>query len=223
MGELGGALPYVVIANAALVALVLVVVAAIVGRRLREVPGPLQNAIERGLEWFVGQARAIRADAVTAIVPFLASLFAFILACNLLIVVPVPLLRVAPTTYYGATLALALTAVGGVVVLGVRLHGLAATARHLVWPNPLQLVSEVSHVLSLSLRLFGNMGGELLVAVLVTAAVPYGLPLVIHALGLVPAVVQPLVFTLLVSNFLGEAVHQEPARQPASEPAPEAP
>jgi F-type H+-transporting ATPase subunit a len=210
------ALPSIVIANAALVALILVVAALVVAHRgLDEMPGTLQNAVERGMEWFVGLARSVRRDAVAAIAPFLASLFVFILACNLLAVLPLPLVQIPPTAYYGATLGLAITASLGVLVLAARLNGAVAALRHLFWPNPLQLVSEGSHVLSLSLRLFGNIGGELTVALLVASTVPYGIPLVIHVLGLVPAVVQPVVFTLLVQNFLTEGVHVASARHPA--------
>jgi F-type H+-transporting ATPase subunit a len=207
------ALPHVVIANAVIVALLLMGLAAAIARlKLEEVPGPLQNAVERGFEWFVGLAREVRPDGVAAIAPFLASLFAFILFSNLLAVLPLPLLQIPPTAYYGATLALALIGTLGVVALGARFKGVAGAVRHLLWPNPLQLVSEASHVLSLSLRLFGNIGGELLVAMLVAATVPYGVPLIIHILGLVPAVVQPVVFTLLLSSFLAEAVHDAPER-----------
>jgi uncharacterized membrane protein YozB (DUF420 family) len=81
--------------------------------------------------------------------------------------------------------------------------------KHLFWPNPLQLVTKISDILSLSLRLFGNIGGEFLVVLLVVKAAPYGIPLVIHTLGLIPAFIQPLVFTLLTSNFLAEAVHTD--------------
>ncbi len=205
------ALPYVVIVNALVVALLLVISATVIVRlKLREVPGPVQNAVERGLEWFVGLAKTVRADGVTVIAPFLASLFAFILLSNLMLVIPLPLLRIAPTSYYSVTLALAAAGTLGAVVLGARFNGVLKSLKHLVWPNPLQLVSEASHVLSLSLRLFGNIGGEALVASLVMSAAPYGMPLVIHAFGLVPAVVQPLVFTLLVSSFLAEAVPAEP-------------
>ncbi len=202
------ALPYVVIANAALIALALVIAAVVIGRGARDgVPGLAQNAAERGLEWFEGLARTVRPDGAALIAPFLFTLFVFILGCNLLAVLPLPLLRIPPTSYFGVTLALAGVATVGAIVLGARLEGGGAALKHLVWPNPLQLVAEASHVLSLSLRLFGNIGGEVLVAILVAAAVPYGLPLVIHALGLVPAIVQPVVFTLLVTSFLAEAAH----------------
>lgn len=218
------ALPHLAVANAAIVASLLVAVAALVVRpRLREVPGPLQNAVERGLEWFVRLAREVRPDGVTTIAPFLASLFTFILCCNLLATLPIPLLRIPPTSYFSATLALALIGTLGAVGLGARYVGVGGAIRHLFWPNPLQLVSEASHVLSLSLRLFGNIGGELVVAMLVAAAIPYGIPLLIHLLGLVPAVVQPVVFTLLVTSFLTEAVHGAPEPSPpdrAATPSP---
>jgi hypothetical protein len=51
-----------------------------------------------------------------------------------------------------------------------------------------------------------------MVALLVAKAAPYGIPLIIHALGLIPAFIQPLVFTLLTTNFLAEAVHREEKR-----------
>ncbi len=207
------ALPYLVIANALVVSVASIVLALVVRRRgLAPVPGPLQNAAERGMEWFVDLAKSVSPGRVEAIAPFLASLFVFILASNLLLFLPVPLLRVPPTSYFGATLGLGLCGTLGAAVLSARLHGPLATVKHLVWPNPLQLVTEASHVLSLSLRLFGNIGGEYLVVVLVAASAPYGMPLVIHALGLVPAVVQPMVFTLLVSSFMSESAHAATAR-----------
>jgi hypothetical protein len=51
-----------------------------------------------------------------------------------------------------------------------------------------------------------------MVALLVAKAAPYGIPLVIHALGLIPAFIQPLVFTLLTTSFLAEAIHTEEKR-----------
>lgn len=215
------ALPYIVVVNAAVVAVVLVVAAIVIARgKLEEVPGPAQNAVERGMEWFIGLARGVRPDAVRLIAPFLAGLFVFIVCCNLLAVLPVPVLQIPPTSYYSVTAALAVVGTFGAILMGARLEGGAAALKHLFWPNPLQLVSEVSHVLSLSLRLFGNIGGEFLVAILVAAAVPYGMPLIIHLLGLVPAIVQPVVFTLLVSSFLSEAMHITSGRRTPTRTAP---
>jgi F-type H+-transporting ATPase subunit a len=206
-------LPYIVIFNFALVALALIALAVVVVRRkLAEVPGPVQNVAEFALDWFVRLARNIRSDGVAVIAPFLASLFLFILFCNLLAVIAFPIINIPPTSYYSGTLTLALIGTMGITVLSARFKGVAGAVKHLFWPNPLQLISEVSHALSLSLRLFGNIGGEFLVAMLVVRAAPYGIPLIIHALGLIPAIIQPMVFTLLISNFLAEAVHTEEKR-----------
>ncbi len=214
-------LPEVVVLNALLVAAALLVLAKVAtARPLRELPGGVQNAGEAVLDWFVDQARRIDPRGVPLVAPFLASLFLFILLSNLLAIVPLPVVGFPPTAYYGGPLALARVAVLGAFVISARLSGIGAGLKHLFWPNPLQLVSEASHTLSLSLRLYGNIGGELIVAALVAQAVPWGIPLLVHALGLIPAVVQPIVFTLLTANILATALHARGRGPRPPEPAP---
>ena len=203
-------MPFIVIFNFALVALVLIALAFVTTRRKpSEVPDTIQNVAEYILEWFVQQARDMRPDGVSVIAPFLASLFLFILFSNLLSVVSFPIINIPPTSYYSGTLTLALIAIIGITVISARFKGVSGAIKHLFWPNPLQIISEVGHTLSLSLRLFGNIGGEFMVVLLVAKAVPYGIPLIIHFLGLIPAFIQPMVFTLLTANFLAEAIHTE--------------
>ena len=220
-------LPYIVIANLLPVAVVLVVLGRMVtARPLKEVPDGLQNVAELALDWFVTQARGVDPEHVTLIAPFLATLFLLILGSNLLAILPIPILRIPPTSYFSVPLALALVAVLGALVVSARMRGVRAVLKHLFWPNPLQLVGEISHTLSLSLRLYGNIGGEFIVATLATKAAPYGIPLITHALGLIPASVQPLVFTLLTVNFLATAAPagalsaQPPDRAQASDAVP---
>jgi F-type H+-transporting ATPase subunit a len=218
-------LPWIVITNLLLVAGLLVVLGrTVTARPLKEIPDGLQNAAELALDWFVTQARGIDPRSVTLIAPFLATLFLLILGSNLLAILPIPILRIPPTSYFSVPLALALVAVLGALVVSARMRGVGATLKHLFWPNPLQLVGEISHTLSLSLRLYGNIGGEFIVATLAAEAAPYGIPLITHALGLIPASVQPLVFTLLTVNFLATAAHAggRPAEHPDSAPAPDA-
>jgi len=199
-------LHYIVIANFALVAALLVVIGKLAtARPLTEIPGGRQNAAEMALEWFVDQAKRIHPASVLLVAPFLATIFLLILFSNLLAILPVPVLRIPPTSYFSVPLALAVVAVFGVVVLKAKVDGAWSVFKHSFWPNPLQLVGDASHVLSLSLRLYGNIGGEYLVAVLASQAAPYGIPIVIHALGLIPASVQPIVFTLLTADFLATA------------------
>jgi F-type H+-transporting ATPase subunit a len=199
-------LPYIVIVNFALVALALVVLGKMAtATSPSEVPNARQNAAEFVLEWFVNQARRIHAPSVLLTAPFLATLFLLILFSNLLAILPIPVIRIPPTSYFSGPLALALVAVLGVIALKAKVDGVGGVLKRSVWPNPLQLVGDASHTLSLSLRLYGNIAGEYLVAVLATQAAPYGIPVVIHALGLVPASVQPIVFTLLTADFIASA------------------
>lgn len=200
-------LPYIVVVNFLLVSSLLLVLGRVAtARPLKELPDDRQNAAELVLDWFVVQARRIHPRSVTLIAPFLATLFLLILFSNLLAILPVPILNIPPTSYYSGPLALAVIAVVGVIVICAQMRGGRAAVKHIFWPNPLQLVAEASHTLSLSLRLYGNIGGELLVASLATQAAPYGIPLIIYTLGLIPASVQPIVFTLLTVNFLATAV-----------------
>ena len=211
-------LPSIVIVNFLLVSSLLLLLGRLAtARPLKEVPEGIQNAAEFMLGWFVDQARRIHPGSVALIASFLASLFLVILFSNLLGILPIPLLRIPPTSYYSGPLALALIAVLGGIVIGARVRGVGAALKHLLWPNPLQLVAEVSHVLSLSLRLYGNIGGEVIVARLAAQAAPYGVPLVIHTLGLIPVSVQPLIFTVLTANFLATAFQSAPraGAQPA--------
>jgi len=203
-------LPWIVVGNFLLVSVVLVVLGRMAtARPLTEVPHGVQNVAEAVLDWFVEQARTVDPRRVTLVAPFLATLFLLILGSNLLGILPLPILRIPPMAYFSGPLAMALVAVLGALVIGARIRGVGAAAQHLFWPNPLQLVGEASHVLSLSLRLYGNIGGEYLVAVLATQAAPYGIPVIIHAFGLIPSVVQPLVFTLLTVSYLATAAPAE--------------
>jgi F-type H+-transporting ATPase subunit a len=213
-------MPYIVIFNFALVALVLIVLAfAAMRRKPSEVPDTVQNAAEFILDWFVRQARDMRPDGVPVIAPFLASLFLFILFCNLLSVLSFPIINVPPTAFYSGTLTLALIAMIGITVLSARFRGVFGSIKHLFWPNPLQIISQIGDTLSLSLRLFGNIGGEFMVALLVAKTAPYGIPLLVHALGLIPAIIQPMVFTLLTANFMAEAIQSEEKERHKAAPA----
>jgi F-type H+-transporting ATPase subunit a len=208
-------LPQVAAFNLLVVAVALMALGRIAtARPLKDLPDGVQNAAEAVLDWFVEQARRIHAPSVRLIAPFLATLFLLILLANLLVLLPVPLLGIPPTSYYSVPFGLALVAVLGGLVIVARIRGVRATLKHLFWPNPLQLVSEVSHTLSLSLRLYGIVGGEFIVAALVMQAVPYGIPLVVHGLGLIPLSIQPIVFTLLTANTLATALHAEEKATP---------
>jgi F-type H+-transporting ATPase subunit a len=178
------------------------------------------------LGFFVGKAHDMahgpERDRIMRIVaPPLASFFLFIFVCNLFAVLPIPLLNRPPTSHFGVTLGLALCSVIGTLAVSAVVRGAGATVKHLFWPNPMQWVSEITDVLSLSLRLFGNIAGEFMTLALVLQVVPWGIPLILHALGLIPAFVQALVFTLLTTSFISHAIHKAEKKEPVESKAAE--
>ena len=152
----------------------------------------------------------------------LATFFLFIIVSNLMAILPLPVINRPPTSHFSVTLALALCAVFGTLLISTVVKGGGKTLMHLVWPNPLQWVSELTDIMSLSLRLFGNIAGEYMTVALVLLVVPWGIPLILHALGLIPAFVQALVFTLLTASFLANAIHVADEESAVAEPAGEA-
>jgi F-type H+-transporting ATPase subunit a len=182
------------------------------------VPEGRQNVAEGIMDFFYGQARKLhRTETTRAVAGFLATCFLLILLSNAVAMFPIPYVNYPPTAFFSITLGLALSAVVGTLVLSGAFNGLKATAKHLVWPNPLQIISEITDVLSLSLRLFGNIAGEYLTLVLVTSAIAIGIPLILHVLGLIPTFVQALVFTLLTASFIAGALEQHAAEEDAVE------
>lgn len=192
-----------------------------------DLPEGRQNIAEWIMDFFVGKARDMGdTKVVRTVAPFLATCFLLILVSNLMGILPIPILNNPPTAFYSVPLGLAIAAVGGTLIISGVFNGLVKAVKHLFWPNPLQFISEFTDVMSLSLRLFGNIGGEHMTLVLVTGAVAVGIPLILHVLGLIPAFVQALVFTLLTASFISgaishaEAKHAEETETEAPEAAP---
>ncbi len=126
-----------------------------------------------------------------------------------------PLFR-APTADLNTTLALALIAVIFIQYFGFKHLGVAYAAKFFNFKNPimffigiLELISEISRVISFAFRLFGNIfAGEVLLAVM-AFLLPFFLPTPFIALELFVGFIQALVFSMLTAVFLKVAVAHE--------------
>lgn len=187
-------------------------------------PSAKQNVGEFVLAFFYGKASDMahgetRARVMRIVMPMLATFFLFIIVSNLFAMLPFPVLNRPPTSHFSVTLGLALCSVIGTLIASSLLRGPGPTVKHLFWPNPMQWISEITDVLSLSLRLFGNIAGEYMTVLLVLSVVPWGIPLILHALGLIPAFVQALVFTLLTASYMAAAISHEEKKQASASSA----
>ena len=70
---------------------------------------------------------------------------------------------------------------------------------------PIELISHLSRVLSLTLRLFGNIFAEHLVVLIIASIVPFIVPLPIQMLGLIVGPLQAFIFMTLTAIYLSAA------------------
>lgn len=130
----------------------------------------------------------------------------------------VPLLRAA-TADLNMTVALAIFAVIAIQYFGFSIVGFHYSAKFFNFESPimfilgiLELMSEISKIISFAFRLFGNIfAGEVLLAVL-AFLMPFVVPLPFLLMELFVGFIQALVFSMLTAVFLNVAVsHGEEA------------
>jgi F-type H+-transporting ATPase subunit a len=145
--------------------------------------------------------------------PFVGTLFLFVVTANVLDAVPG--FR-APTASLTTAAALAACVFVAVPVFGIARQGVAEYARQYLRPTPLMLpfhiIGELSRTLALAVRLFGNItSGSLIVAIVLSIA-PLFFPVVMQALGLLIGIIQAYVFAILALVYIASAerAHQPP-------------
>lgn len=200
-------------------------------RRLAAVPGRLQSLAEMAVEWLDGLVGGLMGPAGRRYVPFLGTLFLYILVMNVMGLVP---LLKSPTSSLDMTAGLAACVFLYVQYTGLRNLGLVGYLDHLAgnprgaigWclvplMLPLHVIGELAKPMTLALRLFGNVTGEdILIAAFVAlgsmavaaAHLPIGIPFQapLLFLTLLFSTIQALVFTLLSAvYFLMMQPHHE--------------
>lgn len=204
-----------------IVAIFLCTVSMRVYSRREMIPGRLQNFIEWLVESMYEFMKTILGDEARKFIPFLGSLFYYILAMNWIGMVP---LGHSPSTSINITASLAILVFlyaqyTGITRLGIGgyLHHMAGSPADVIsWCMvplifPLHIIGELAKPFSLALRLFGNITGEdTLIAVFVALGIailafsPVGIPLQtpFYFLGLLLSTIQALVFTLLSAIYI---------------------
>lgn len=197
------------------VVLVAVVVLAILrGKLSTENPSNKQQTFEVGVE----AVRSLLSDLVgpggMKHFPVVATFGLLILLSNLTGMLPD---MVAPTANFNMTLALALTSFIYYNYVGIRENGLFGHLKHFAGPVlwlaplmfPIEIVSNLARIMSLSMRLFGNIYGEEQVSGAISAMVQWGVPMLLMPLGLLTSFLQTFIFIVLSMVYLGEVSHHE--------------
>jgi len=201
--------------TSALVVVFLSVLAVVYKRNLSvDSPSRFQSLVETVLGFVLDLCEQTAGARVGRLVfPLVATFFIFILTANWLGLLPgfntikivnfegheVPLFRSANSDL-NMTVAMALISICTVQVVGVASQGLRGYIKEIFTPvllAPVHIISEISHVVSLAARLFGNIfGGEVLLIVMYTL-MPYVVPTVFLGLEMLFGAIQALIFTVL--------------------------
>jgi F-type H+-transporting ATPase subunit a len=193
------------------------------GSARKLVPGKLQNLAEFMVEFIRSMIMDTMGKRGMRFFPLIATLFLFILFCNLIGMIP---------GSYTVTSQIIVTAVfsflvyGLSLVMGFFLHGVKYLGV-LVPPGtpgwlvplmiPIEIMSQVARPISLAVRLFANMtAGHVLLGVLFGMTIsgglligwlPFAFTIAINGLEVGIAFIQAYIFTMLTCVYLGDAFH----------------
>jgi len=199
----------------ALICLIVLVLGLMVRSRLSvDNPGSLQIILEDVVSFFVSVLETNMGPRGRQFLALPGALFVFIWMGNMMGQIPG---LGAPTSNVNVPFACALTLWIYYHYQGIRAQGIVSYLKHFaVMPGvplamspiifTIEIISHLSRVLSLTLRLFGNVFGEHLVVLIIASIVPFIVPLPIQFLGLVVGTLQAFIFLTLGSIYLTAAV-----------------
>ncbi len=138
--------------------------------------------------------------------PLLGSLALFIGIGNMMGLLPWVM---SPTSDINTTIALSLVVFFAVHVYGVWIMGLFSYLKSLASPIfllPLEVVSQVSRTISLSIRLFGNVVSAEIIIGILFMLVPLIVPLPLQGFSIFTGLLQAYIFTALASVYIATSL-----------------
>jgi F-type H+-transporting ATPase subunit a len=196
--------------------------------RRRLVPSRTQSMAEVSYEFVAGMIHSTMGDEGLVFFPFVFAIFMFVLFSNFLGLIPGAF---TVTSQIAVTFALAATVILTVIVVGFARHGLGffklfvpkAPFLLLILLVPIEIISFLTRLVSLSVRLFANMlAGHTMLAVFASFVIGLGaaggilsllsitpmfMIVFIGALEMLVAFLQAYVFAILTCIYLNEALH----------------
>jgi F-type H+-transporting ATPase subunit a len=198
-----------------LVALILIVFFIIVRLTLSvENPNPAQQIAEMVHEAVGNQSDQIIGHGYERYQAYVTCIFLFILLNNLIGAIPgIP----APTTEPAIPLGLALLTFVYYNFHGIREQGLIGYLKHFAGPVwwmawlifPIELVSDLARIMSLTIRLYANMFASDLIILVFFSLFPIAIPAIFVGLHVAVSVIQAFVFMLLTMIYLSLATAHE--------------
>ena len=213
-GDAAHPIPNYIAMELVVILLILIVAAWLRSRLSVENPGTFQQAMELVVQFTQNMTDEIIGPGGRRYVAMLGTLGMFVALCNILGLIP---LFKTPTAHIQVTLGLAVVAFLYYNLQGFRQLGVVGYLKHLCGPMlalavimfPIEIISNVGRMLSLSVRLYANMVvGDLLEKVF-GGLVPIVVPVIFAALHIFVSMLQAYIFMLLPAVYIGMAVSEE--------------
>lgn len=204
---------YEAVTHSWFVMIIMIAGAALLVKGAKLLPTKGQNILEFIIESLENFVVDITGPEGRAFFPYVATVFLYIFVCNLIGLVPG---FFSPTASLNTTLSLALCTFILTHAIGIKYHGVKYI-KHFMGPSlalaPLMLIIEgighLARVMSLSIRLFGNIfGKEKILGILFGFAGFYLVPLPLLFLGLLVSFIQAVVFMLLSVIYFAGAMEE---------------
>jgi F-type H+-transporting ATPase subunit a len=182
-----------------------------------EKPGPAQHLAEMTQEFVNNQAEQVMGHGHDPHLPVLTCLLVFILLCNCFGLLPG---IDTPTANPSVPLGLALFTFAYYNWNGIRAQGPIGYIKHFMGPVwwiaplmfPIEIISHLARIMSLTVRLYANMFASDLLTVVFFSLIPPAIPIIFLGLHFGVALIQAYIFMLLTTIYLAEATaHQEHA------------
>lgn len=216
LGSIGGhGQEWIILSHYALVIMIVFILARTAVSKLQLVPTGTQNVMET----FVGGIVAMGADTMgeenaRRYMPLIGSLALVIFVSNMIGVIPG---FESPTSNINFTLSLALIVFVYYNYLGIKKNGVVAYFKHFMGPMPalaplmfpIEIISHLSRIVSLSFRLFGSIRGDDMFLMVLLMLVPWILPLpgffMLTAFGFL----QAFIFSILTYVYIAGSIMME--------------
>ncbi len=189
---------------------------ALIARRLRDdsTMSRWQNLLEVLVTGIEKQIADMGLEPPREFLPFLGTLFVFVLFANLLAVVPG---YRPPTGSLSTTAALAISVFVAVPWWGIRRRGWKGFFGLYIKPSvfmlPFNILGELSRTLALAVRLFGNIMSGTMIAGILLSVTPLFFPVVMQLLGLITGVIQACIFAILAAVYIAAAARVQKVRE----------
>ncbi|HKM18853.1 MAG TPA: F0F1 ATP synthase subunit A [Aliarcobacter sp.] len=216
LGTIGGhGQEWIILSHFVLVIGIIFLVSRMATKKMQLVPTGSQNVMEA----FVGGIVSVGTDSMgeknsRIYMPLIGSLALVIFISNMMGVIPG---FEAPTSNINFTASLAIIVFVYYNYLGIKKNGFINYFKHFMGPLPIlaplmfpiEIISHLSRIISLSFRLFGSVRGDDMFLMVLLMLVPWILPLPGFFLLAVMGVLQAFIFSILTYVYIAGSIMME--------------